>query len=695
MNAPVPLYALIVGIDQWANPRLPSLQGCVHDAELMRRALQERFAVPAANIVSLVNSQATRAGITAAFRTQLIDRARQWATTGSGPSPAFVFFYAGHGSRARDNSGTQSDGLDETMVPHDSRTENIFDIKDWELGGWLDELTNSTQNVTVILDCCHAGSGTRDVDSVGTARTCPPDLRVQPEQRPVAVATGTRGATTDRYTLLAACRSTESAQEYTVQEATGTRKQGAFTWFLAQELMRLPEGRPSTYRELFERVRHQVHSHYQSQMPQCEGDRDRELFGGVTIACDPLLTVEQVEGDRVWIDAGQVHGLSAGAKLELYPPGTRALNRPRTPPGTTSAPASPPTTDTLIVVECEAVRSLCRSEAGRPVELLSRAVVSDAGLGLAPRQVAIDVEDAALQEEIMQRLAQPDLRPYLKWVADSTAAEFRVTEVQAAPSEGPGSANLPPERLGIRDATGRLLVEPVPRAEIEHLVQDLAGLCRYRHVLELRNRSRRSELAGQITVEFHEVVTSSTGSDTGPRQRSVRDVRPIPRTADGLPLVTMGTPIAISVKNASDQPVYCEAISLGYDYAIVPLTGLLSATGTQKRIAPGGMQWFGRDQADRRIMFSLPSDPQALARFTAAHEHLKVMVSIDSTDYEILRQSGLRLPTDQHRSVTNSALGGLLQQIMSGGRALGVEAEEKVEHDWTTVEQEYLVTRQP
>ena len=151
----------------------------------------------------------------------------------------------------------------------------------------LDELTEHSDNVTVILDCCHSGSGTRDVKPTLTkSRRCPPDWRPQGTQRP-APARRTRGVTGPsdwlpggRYVLIAGCRDREESNEYIVREGNTYTAHGALSYFLLRELFALPPDSSLTYRELAERVRHEVHSIYADQTPQCEGDLDRQVFGG-------------------------------------------------------------------------------------------------------------------------------------------------------------------------------------------------------------------------------------------------------------------------------------------------------------------------------------------------------------------------------------------------------------------------------
>ncbi|MEZ4681979.1 MAG: caspase family protein [Caldilineaceae bacterium] len=160
-----PIFALLVGINHYASPSIPDLGGCVND---VRRAVYKVTLVPATQIKMLLDQQATYDAVKSTFRQHLIDDLRAFIERQqANPEPtntalpAVLFHFSGHGSQARDESGQEPDGLDETLVCHDSRLPGVFDLKDWELGRLLDEVAQYTDNITVILDCCHSGSGTR------------------------------------------------------------------------------------------------------------------------------------------------------------------------------------------------------------------------------------------------------------------------------------------------------------------------------------------------------------------------------------------------------------------------------------------------------------------------------------------------------------------------------------------------------
>ena len=732
MSQAPPLYVFIVGIDKWLWEDMPPLKGAVNDALLMKRVFQERFAVPDENMTTLINEQATRENIVTSFRTELIDRAKAWqASDTDDPSPAFVFLYAGHGSRNTDPTGTQPDGKDETIVPYDSRLGDVYDIKDWEIAGWLDELTSITDNVTVIMDCCHSGSGTRSTEEdLGTPRICENDERPQQAGRPIEITndestnkpskpenspknklslktkatkieSGTRNTSAvskpNRYVLLAACRNFELAKEYTVRGEENKRKdvknykQGAFTWFLAQELMSLPPGQQITYHELFERTRFQVHQQYRSQMPQCEGDRDRVLFGGARIVSDPLVTVTEAGKRGILIDAGAVHGVSVGAELNVYPPGTRTVDDDTQPIAK------------LKVVQTQPARSRCEVDGDETIEALSKAAFIGSASRLEPHKVYIEISDQSLAKSILDRLTEDDLATYVNVVDDIESAKFIVGRKRDA--------------LTIRDCTGKLIVKPAnedtPRESLELLASNVAAICRYHNVLALKNDDKSSALRGKISIEFHEVIDDEDDSDWDESEqsdgRNILDIRPIKRTAEGFPISELGQRVAFEITNHSKLPVYIEALSFGWDFAIVPLTEALCGEGVRKRVEPGGTLWLGREAEEYLAVDLLdedgePIDEELYRQFTEVTEPLKIVATTDEPNFRVLKQAGLAMPVDSDdeeeddgatRSAGSSALDELFGQAMQGTRAFGTKRKKRKTRDWTTVDRQVVVRKPP
>jgi hypothetical protein len=328
------LHALVVGINIYKSEKLRNypLRGCVNDVERMSRVLRQIFA-DELHLLTLTEAQASRAAIFESFRSHLIEPAKIWVQSGRpSPEPAFLFHFSGHGSLTRDVTQTKPSGFDETVVPYDSRQADIFDIRDWELGALIDELGQYSSCITIVLDCCHSGSGTRS-----TGRMCEPDLRTPPLRNPVkpgpAQSLGFRSSQETKmadYVLLAACHAKQIAQEYSDDSSGQTVVYGAMTYALADTLAGL-DSKEITCRELYELTRNKVRTWYPQQVPQCEGDRDRLLFSSERPGRDFPFIVTNVENDLCVIDGGRIHGLSNGQEFDVYPPNSRLLKNAGTP----------------------------------------------------------------------------------------------------------------------------------------------------------------------------------------------------------------------------------------------------------------------------------------------------------------------------------------------------------------------------
>ncbi len=114
--------ALVVGIDLYphvlvngvANQR--NLAGAVNDARRMADLATSAFGFAPEDVVLLTDLDATRDGILAAFRRELVEK--------TAPGDRVLFYYAGHGAQVADESGDETeDGLDEVLVPTDATAD--------------------------------------------------------------------------------------------------------------------------------------------------------------------------------------------------------------------------------------------------------------------------------------------------------------------------------------------------------------------------------------------------------------------------------------------------------------------------------------------------------------------------------------------------------------------------------------------
>ena len=156
--------ALLVGINYPNNPNLNSLNGCVNDVDLQQELLINRFRFKQSDILRLTTEestqkQPTRSNILTAFEEHLIKQAK--------PGDVVVFHFSGHGYRLRDPNPIKNcfnqqfnDEYNSTFVPvDDTLNGSPQDIMGRSLFLLMSAL--KTNNVTVVLDSCFSGGGTR------------------------------------------------------------------------------------------------------------------------------------------------------------------------------------------------------------------------------------------------------------------------------------------------------------------------------------------------------------------------------------------------------------------------------------------------------------------------------------------------------------------------------------------------------
>lgn len=148
--------ALVVGINAYGGGN--DLQGCLNDAWETAELL-EHLGWPHDQIRLVTDQDATRAGILARL---------EWLMSECEVGDRLVFMFSGHGTRIRDRNGDELvDRLDEALCCHG--------IQDDFRGSLLldDDLEKTFALIkpgaflTVILDACHTGTGTRSVNGFG------------------------------------------------------------------------------------------------------------------------------------------------------------------------------------------------------------------------------------------------------------------------------------------------------------------------------------------------------------------------------------------------------------------------------------------------------------------------------------------------------------------------------------------------
>ncbi len=641
---PAARHALLIGIDRY--PQIPGhdLKGCVNDMELMRSLLADNFGFPAASIRTLRDEEATQEGIRGALA-ELAGKV--------GEEDVVVLFYAGHGSRMADPR--QQGRMIESMVTHDSGRGDKpnLDIIDEEIDRWVQGVNAKTSFVTLIFDCCHSGSVTRDPFGEQT-REVPEDLRSPAEMfgggplPEVFAATRALGEAEEKSksgwpgrrsaVVIAACQAEEYANEHKeISERKSVVCHGALTYFLGQALLRMQSG--ATWRDVFEQIAPALTAQYRRQHPLLEGKMDELLFGTEEIRPASYLQVLSVGKGTVELGGGAAHGVRPGALWTVRSSGARHRDAG----------------DEVAAVEIQTVRAATSTarvvEARQPDQLAAglRAFLREQKLPEPGLQVAIQAA-----EEPRARLAAALAgAPLLKIVEEEKEADVLIRCLEPRQTAGPG--DLCPGLGPLKERTwaavgsdGRLAVhlrQDRPE-EMQGLLDDLTGVGRYRQLLELDNPDLASPLRGRVLLRVKR---------WNPERKDFADAVP----EAGALVFREGEKAEFEIVNNHDAAVWVTLVEFGCDNKIallMPMPGHSTYSRGGLRLEPGETVRLAQDYLRQDTQFGdamleglslhLPAGFPWAATLGEGAERgdvtLKLLVTPVSADFELLEQEATR-----------------------------------------------------
>jgi hypothetical protein len=231
--------ALLVGINYVGTQN--QLNGCVNDVMLMADIITSKFGFGAIDKRVLTDASATTANI--------IDRLK-WLVSGAVAGDTLLFHYSGHGSQVVDidyDKNEEPDGLDEILCPVDLDWRSNI-VTDDDMRKIFATLPVGV-NLTVLLDCCHSGTGLREF--------CNPFLPVSPNRNksipmPADIAARAIGTSAPPITrkalspslaphldtthqngiLMSGCKSSQTSADAWIHN----NYNGAFTYFISEIL---------------------------------------------------------------------------------------------------------------------------------------------------------------------------------------------------------------------------------------------------------------------------------------------------------------------------------------------------------------------------------------------------------------------------------------------------------------------------
>ena len=612
--------ALLVGIDKYE--KVSDLDGCVNDVENMKALLRDKFGFEESNIKVLANEQATRKGILDAFQQHLIAQAKQ--------GDLVVFHYSGHGSQMKDAAGgDEPDQYDETIVPQDSRTPNVFDIPDDTINGLLQLLSEKTDNITFIFDSCHSGTVAR---ATGKVRTVEKDERPPPP--PDSLAAGARGVAEGdevfrpkdaKYVLLSGSASNQLSHEYFADGQAN----GAFTYFFAKEI-RAATGQ-LTYQDVMDKVKGNVTAVFNSQEPQVEGSsRHNFLFSDETSLAENHVLVDPKGQDRVALQAGAVQGLTAGSLYDVYAPGTKTF----------SPPAAPVAKVELTRVD--AFGSEGKVVSGGPVEVASRAV--ERQHHYPDRELLIHYSGLAGSETLRKIKQELDSVSFITAVEEPRGYHLLLAEREGRiATEGSDPTEISP-RVPVADANA-----------VTRVVDQVTRWGSWFNVLSIDNQTSTVD----VDVRIERVESGGTRS-------------PFDNVDDFDADFKVGEEFQLTVENKTDKKLYLAVLDLSTDGSI----GLVypDSPGAEEILAPRGT-WT------KKLATTLPDGRDEV------RDVLKVFVTSAAVDFSFLTQGAVR---GDVRGDSDDPLTQLLAQAVRGV-SRGVTSVDS--GSWTTTEAVIRVRR--
>lgn len=295
--------ALLVGVGDYALPEVPDL-GAAGDAERMYSLLVDSYGFPPENVCVLLDGDATVSNLERAWASALTERAA--------PGDVAVFYFAGHGSQARDwdrDGVDEPDGWDETLMLHDSRVGGTPDLLDDVFNGWLARLHAVTPNLVVVLDACNSGSASRGLSEGVQMRQFVPYDVPPPQGYDPRVGGDYSPAELPGLVFAAAALDGTPALE--------REGEGLFTRAVLTSLRAL--GADASWAQLAATLPRALAAEGSPQVATFEGPLDRPVFGGAARPRPPSWSIVAVDGASVRLEGAPMVGWSAGAILGVYP----------------------------------------------------------------------------------------------------------------------------------------------------------------------------------------------------------------------------------------------------------------------------------------------------------------------------------------------------------------------------------------
>jgi hypothetical protein len=542
--------ALIVAIGDYARSSGWHDLSAENDLALIRSVLI-RQGFSEQHIHAVHGKKVNKRRILDAFKNSLIKQAA--------PGDTVLFHYSGHGHRITDDNHDEIDGYDEVLVPYDAPRWPAADykgdkhIRDDELNSLITALrarVGVDGDVFVSMDSCNSGTGIRG-EGRGTSRV---RGAIEPIGRPqrtpgrslgpdsgsgfIDAESAARGGSADTvqdiapYVVFSAAPYNMLAYETTDSNGEPI---GSLTLALGSALSSASGN--DTYRAIFQRVKTHMAARVRN-VPQAEGDVDRELFGGKAVAQAPYFPVTQVHktGTKVKLGAGNLVGLLPGTIVELYPAGTR---EPTTPSRLAKGE---------VESSCPMYAIVALDRAASPESLGEAwAFVTEPAFGDVKVRVQVDAQNHDWADKLARKLRTSKFVDIV-----SKSPDLRVQQT---------NNKVIVERA--RDALPLLEDASMSNPSLEQeIVERLEDFARNRYLRKLKLESPRFNVRFEVMPCELKCETDEF-STTASRCECVEDLRVVTKVSKGNPLTfSVGDGFRIRLTNTGPASAYVTILDL-------------------------------------------------------------------------------------------------------------------------------------
>ncbi|KAI1038177.1 hypothetical protein LB503_011988 [Fusarium chuoi] len=637
-------WSLMIGINYY--PKDQHLNGSVDDVGDIRAYLEQHSAtaIHASVLTATVpkdhqstkdppetpDERPTRANVLKQLRL-IIDSAK--------PGDHVYIHFSGHGTQLPSDGNVGETGFGELgLVLYENGEHGATYFRGRFLAQALKRMVDKGLVVTVVLDCCFSGAVSRG-DRVRAMEYDPSlDSDRADEEQECKVALGIPGrdarigrdwlVNPEGYTIITACGPHEKAMEVLVNKA---QKRGALTYHLLKALTTLAKVKEAvSHQSLHETVVSLMQASGCSQTPMRYGNTHLSFFG--TLLAPVSLTawpVYKIEGSRIFIKAGRVHGISVGDEFTVQ----NSLSA-------TSSQNSHSRTKFRVSNVWAFDSELIVSQARKTTSLAFPFGIKDLGTlnAIQLSTVSSDRIKVWLPEELIRNTKLEDKPKVLQYSETITDKDER---------------GLCMFKISINKSNKYEIVGKAQENMLQLPTLDASSDDSFPKMMEIVQHA--------ATFKFFEGLANLLPST---ELREKYTLKPIVESAkNGIFKVLDGETFGFTIENHANHPIYMAVFDFSPSWAV---SNLISASGGGDYVLIPPPHGQNRGLKEMKLKMTIPSHLSLQGR---ARDFIKVFITDKPVSFPGMVLPGLDVKSNfRNSSASADILSDLIKQLSTGGR---------------------------